>query len=210
MRAGWALLLLGCIGCASSPRRANSSNASDNGLLAGDREVPVKVARSLIGKKKIEWGGKRFPYDCTGVVLAAYAPLGISLKGEAQEGDNGVTAVYRFAQRYGRTYEGGRPVPGDLVFFKNTYDLNRDGMTNDGLTHIALVEEVQSDGTIVLIHRVSRGITRYRMNLFHPDKHKNPQTGETWNDYLRGSGFMRKARLTSELFASYATLLPNP
>jgi hypothetical protein len=119
-----------------------------------------------------------------------------------------VAAIYRFAGRHGRVYEGGRPLPGDLVFFKETYDRNRDGRRNDGLTHVGLVDDVEADGTVVIIHRVARGVVRYRMNLGHPDQAASPQ-GRRWNDWLRTEQPGAPAQLTGQLFAGYATLLPT-
>ncbi|HVE82502.1 MAG TPA: CHAP domain-containing protein, partial [Myxococcales bacterium] len=141
--------------------------------------------------------------------LAAYEAAGANLFSAAERGDNGVTAIYRYAQREGRIYRGGWPVPGDLVFFRDTYDLNRDGQVNDGLTHVGLVDSVSSDATVTIIHRVRRGVVRYRMNLNHPDWRTDPETGEPINDYLRGGAGATppRALLTGQLFAAYATVL---
>jgi hypothetical protein len=115
--------------------------------------------------------------------------------------------MWRFAAKHGRIYENGRPLPGDLVFFKETYDLNRDGQSNDGLTHIGVVEDVEADGTVLVIHRVARGVVRYRMNLGSPTQ-LTTSDGRRVNDWLRTEAPGSKPRLTAELFAGYATLLP--
>ena len=124
--------------------------------------------------------------------------------------DNGVTAIFRYAERSGRVYRGGWPVPGDLVFFRETYDLNRDGHLNDGLTHVGIVDTVSDDATVTIIHRVRRGVVRYRMNLNHPDRRTDPDSGRPINDYLRASSPQTKAQLTGQLFAAYATVLDGP
>jgi hypothetical protein len=173
----------------------------------GAREAAVQAARALVGKQRIALGGRRFGDDCTGLVRAVYSQVGLELMGEGEAGDNGVTAIWRYAQRHGRTYSGGRPVPGDLVFFRETYDLNRDGHDNDGLTHIGVVDTVGDDETVVVIHRVARGVVRYRMNLKHPDVAVDAQ-GHALNDWLRAPVGAAPPRLTAQLFAGYATLLP--
>ena len=61
---------------------------------------------------------------------------------------------------------------GDLVFFDNTWDYNGDGRINDPLTHVGIVEAVETDGTIVFISRVAGAIERYRMNVTHPHVHR--------------------------------------
>jgi hypothetical protein len=175
-------------------------------IAPGARDTAVGTAQALLGKNKIIVGGKRYGDDCTSFVRALYEPLGVDLLTEAQPGDNGVTAMWRFASRHGRIFEGGRPLAGDLVFFKETYDQNRDGQNNDGLTHIGLVEDVEADGTVLVIHRVARGVVRYRMNLSVPQV--RTQNGKRLNDWLRTEAPGSKPRLTSELFAGFATVLP--
>jgi hypothetical protein len=96
------------------------------------------------------------------------------------------------------------------VFFRETYDQNRDGRRNDGLTHVGLVDEVEADGTVVVIHRVKRGVVRYRMNLARPNLRRDPRTGEVINDMLRAPGAGRVPVLTGQLFASYGSVLPEP
>lgn len=175
-------------------------------LAPGARDSALEAARRLVGHRRIVVDGKRFGDDCTGLVRAAYATAGVDLMTAAEAGDNGVTAIWRYAGRHGRIYQGGLPVAGDLVFFKETYDLNRDGRTNDGLTHVGIVEGVAADGTVSVIHRVARGVVRYRMNLAHPTS--ATASGRKVNDWLRAAGPGQKPRLTAELFAGYATLLP--
>ncbi len=176
-------------------------------VAAGARDTAVGTAQALVGKNQVVVRGKRYGDDCTSFVQAIYEPLGLKLLTEAEPGDNGVTAMWRFAAHHGRIFEGGRPLPGDLVFFKETYDLNRDGQTNDGLTHIGLVEDVEADGTVLVIHRVARGVVRYRMNLSSPSQVRTA-TGKRLNDWLRTEAPGSKPRLTAELFAGFATLLP--
>ncbi len=172
------------------------------------RSQAVTLAQHLVGKKRIVVDGKRYPEDCTGLIRGVFGGLGVDVMSRAKNGDNGVTAIYRYAQAHGRIYEGGWPVAGDIVFFRETYDLNRDGRINDGLTHIGLVESVLPDGTVTVIHRVARGVVRYHMNLEKKNQRIDPATGQVLNDYIRPSRGNRKPRLTSQLFAGYATLLP--
>lgn len=172
------------------------------------RALTVTAAEQLVGQRRVVLGGRRYGDDCTGLVRGVYAQLGIDLMSAGLSGDNGVTAIYRFANQHGRIYEGGRPVPGDLVFFRDTYDVNRDGRVNDGLTHIGLVNRVEEDGTVLVIHRVARGVVRYRMNLAFPNQATSPD-GRPVNDWLRAPMAGATPQLTAQLFAGYATLLPN-
>jgi hypothetical protein len=173
-----------------------------------DRTRVVEAARGLLGRQRIEIAGRKYPNDCTGLVRAAYESVGINLLLDARPGDNGVTAIYRFATARGRIYTGGWPVAGDLVFFRDTYDKNHDGRHNDGLTHVAVVEKVDEDRTVWILHRVRRGVVRYRMNLVQPNQRTDPNTNRLINDYLRHSGPGHRQVLTGQLFAAYATVLP--
>jgi hypothetical protein len=95
-----------------------------------------------------------------------------------------------------------------LVFFRETYDLNRDGRMNDGLTHVGIVESVDRGSTVSIIHRVNRGVVRYRMNLDRPGVHRDSSTGDVLNDYLRPPGQNQALTLTGQLFAGYGALFP--
>jgi hypothetical protein len=99
--------------------------------------------------------------------------------------------------------------PGDLVFFHNTWDFNRDDRFNDPLTHVGVVEGVERDGTVVFVSRVSGGIERYRMNLRMPDTHRTSD-GRVLNDYMRRKEFRDPEAtqyLTGQLFAAFGTLI---
>lgn len=175
----------------------------------GERERVLAVARGLVGQSQVRLGGRTWPNDCTGFVEAVLAQVGVSLRSHGRQGDNGVTAFYRHAQARGRVYAQGAPQPGDLVFFRETYDRNRDGRRNDGLTHVGLVESVEADGTVTVIHRVQRGVVRYRMNLKRRDEHRDQRSGAVLNDMLRVRGRDPGPVLTGQLFASYASVLPE-
>jgi cell wall-associated NlpC family hydrolase len=171
------------------------------------RERTVEIARSLVGKEQIVIGGRQFPSDCSGLVRGLFERLGVDVLSDARSNDNAVTAIFRYAERHGRVYTGGRPVAGDLVFFRDTYDVNRDGRENDGLTHVGIVSEIEEDGTVSVIHHVRDGVRKYRMNLAHPGISR-ASDGHTINDWLRPAGVRGPAQLTGQLFAAYATLLP--
>jgi len=166
----------------------------------------VETAQAFLGKKQIVIQGKQYPSDCSGFVKALYAQVGIPLMQAAQPQDNAVTAMFRYAKAYGKIFSGGWPVPGDLVFFRDTYRLGP-RYSPSALTHIGIVESMDKDGTVYVIHRVPRGVVRYAMNLNHKTQTRNP-SGKRINDYIRARKGNRPAMLTSELFAGYASLLP--
>lgn len=199
-------------GCATAPVReppTPSPIASSERAIAPDaRQQAVALGRRLLGRRTVNWPGQSFPDDCSGLVEGIYASVGVSLQSAAQRGDNGVTGLYRYAQLRGRIFASGLPAPGDLAFFRDTYDQNRDGVLDDGLTHVALVESVSEDGTVTIIHRVRRGVMRYHMNLGRPELHTDPHTGQVLNDYLRGSTGTSRPVLTAQLFFAFGSVLP--
>ncbi|WP_037584413.1 CHAP domain-containing protein, partial [Stigmatella aurantiaca] len=194
---------------ARAPAKKPAAPARSEGTLSA-RDTVLATARSLVGQSKVTVKGRPYSADCTGLVEAAYASAGISLRGTSKPGDNGVTAIYRHAQAHGRVYTRGQPAPGDIVFFRETYDQNRDGRRNDGLTHVGLVDKVAADGTVTVIHRVKRGVVRYRMNLAQPRVAKDARSGQVINDTLRAPSSGHSFALTGQLFAAYATVLPAP
>jgi surface antigen len=96
-----------------------------------------------------------------------------------------------------------RPSPGDVAFFDNTYDRNNNGRRDDSLSHVAVVESVDEDGTIQMIHKSNRGVLPLIMNLHHPGEHKDT-TGKVLNDFLRSNSDNGPV-LSGELWRAFAS-----
>ena len=175
--------------------------------LPPQRQQVIALARGLLGVRYVALNGKRYSNDCSGFVRAIFDQAGVDLMSDARPGESGTQAIFRYAQRHGHVYRHRLPQPGDLVFFRETYDKKRDGRRNDGLTHVGVVDSTDPDGTVSVIHRVRRGVVRYRMNLSRPHLHTDPANGQTLNDYLRIAGQSIKPVLTGELFAAYGAVL---
>jgi len=174
--------------------------------------TPMQLARlivtrsmQLVGERNLAKVSRGMPNDCSGFVRLAYLSAGIDLVAHGfQAGENAVSAIFRRATE-GKRLHHRAPRPGDLVFFRETYDRNRDGRRNDGMTHIGVVEDVGDDGTVTFIHRGSKGVARSRMNLSHPEKHQLAQGGPVVNDFLRPATKGGRAYLTGELFVAFAS-----
>ena len=152
-------------------------------------------ADALVGLHSLK-AVTHLPDDCTGLVRYAYAREGVELMPpQGSPGTNGVTAIWR-AARAKNALHARAPLPGDLVFFRETYDRDRDGRRDDGLTHIGVVESVEEDGTVYFVHRSGRGVTRERLN---PHRPRDRQV----NDWLRARSRAAPAALTGELFVAY-------
>lgn len=143
--------------------------------------------------------------DCSGYVCAVFTRAGLPLRGNSQ-------SLWEDARAAGLTHKRKRPRVGDLAFFDNTYDRNRNGRWDDELTHVAIVLAVEDDGTILLAHGgTSKGRTTMVMNLQERDTHRR-EDGKELNSYLRArkKGDPRSWKyLSGQLWRGFATLSPD-
>jgi hypothetical protein len=177
------------------------------------REAVVRRAGTRVGRRTL--GVPGFMDDCAGLVRDAYHAAGADPMPRASlAGENAVTGMWREAEARGalRADPLALPAPGDLAFFRETYDRNRDGKRNDGLTHVGVVESVDPDGTVVFIHRGVRGIARSRFNAAKPTVHA--EEGRILNAWLRARSRTLRAYMAGELYVGYASaaqlLTPAP
>ena len=164
-------------------------------------DAVAESARDYLGATTLSDGGETWRMDCSGLVEAAYAGAGITLSGTSP-------SLYEKARQTGVYHRSPHPHAGDVAFFEDTYDRDRDGRIDDGITHVAIVESVSEDGAITLVHfGTSAGISRIRMQLTHPDVFLNEE-GLVANSHLRrprdrdpkGTHY-----LTGELWAGFAS-----
>ncbi|ADN03109.1 CHAP domain-containing protein [Spirochaeta thermophila] len=162
------------------PRSLSSSYPDGRGpSLSELQRRLVEEARGLVGRERLVVKGRGFTMDCTGVVLAVYYAAGIDLSAEFSRYEgNGVRRLYLTMKSHGLLYFTRTPQPGDLIFWDDTYDANGDGRMNDPLTHVGMVVESHSDGTVVYIHHnYRRGIVLEYMNLYDPDTYTTEKGG---------------------------------
>ncbi len=135
--------------------------------------------------------------DCSGLVEAIHSLAGHPI-------DGSVHMMWAEAEAEGRVHDDARV--GDVVFFDDTFDSDRDGRANDDLTHVAVVMRVEPDGTIVMVHRAkTAGIEEIHMDLSAPDHYKDGE--HVRNDYLAVRGWSNETggRLTGQLFHGFAS-----
>ncbi len=179
-------------------------------LKDGCRLAFAETTRNLMVHPRYHFGKTSFRKDCSGFVFSALRSAGVKVSSylpKRNPGEGGVSLLYRLAKERGLLHKHKVPDIGDLVFFDNTHDRNGNGKMDDPLTHVGIVEKVDPDGTVTFIHKVRRGILRYKLNLFHPHLRRDPKTGKVFNHYIRrGTG---DTGLTGELFAAFASVLPK-
>jgi hypothetical protein len=212
---GFIVAVVTLVGCATSTndraqRLPAIGQACCRSVEGSSRRVAiVRTASKLVGARTIQANGKRIAYDCAGVTRAIYLEHGIDLYDSDSPAPkaNGVRLIHHHINRYGRLHKGPVVRPGDLVFFDNTWDYNGDGIINDPLTHVGIVERQDPDGTVIFISRVAGSIERYRMNTALPHVHKTTE-GRVLNDYIRRRDLddpFNTAYLSGELFAGFGT-----
>ncbi|WP_319559454.1 CHAP domain-containing protein [Marispirochaeta sp.] len=173
MRVMPVLMLIVLSGCVSllPGDEVLPASAVTGGDLTETQIRLVEGAGKVLGARRLKIRGRQYPLDCTGTIMAIYAYAGIDLQTPiTQFSGNGVTRLYRYIESRDLLYSSDLPLPGDLIFWDNTYDRNNDGAWNDTLTHVGMVVAVDSDGTIHYIHHNYRkGIVIAHMNLLNPD-----------------------------------------
>ncbi|MDY0059426.1 MAG: CHAP domain-containing protein [Myxococcota bacterium] len=100
------------------------------------------------------------------------------------------------------------PLPGDIAFFDQTHDANDNGELDDPLTHVALVERVEEDGTVHLIQAQQGRVGRLRLSLSQP--HLRRAGDKELNSYLRTpkrADPERTPYLAGEMLAGFGTFL---
>lgn len=209
---GFIVALATLVGCATSTedrrhRAASDSSCCKSVQASSRRAAIVRTASKLVGATTIQANGKRIAYDCAGVTRAVFLAHGIDLyaSGSPDPNANGVRLIHHHIRMHGKFHQGPLVRPGDLVFFDNTWDYNGDGLINDPLTHVGIVERQEGDGTVVFISRVAGAVERYRMNLALPHVHRTAE-GRVLNDYIRRKDFADPAQtayLTGQLFAAF-------
>jgi hypothetical protein len=157
----------------------------------------VKDAQDLLESPSV--APREVTRRCTSFVQWVYAREGLELV----EGGGNVNILYGKARSL-RAVRRRAAEPGDLVFFRDTYDRDRNGLLDDGLTHVGIVETVELDGAISFIHTTHHGLIRSRMDPRHPRTHR-ARGGEVRNDYVRSASERWPAALAGQLLAGFAS-----
>jgi hypothetical protein len=160
------------------------------------RGPPIGTAVASAADHYLSHRPRGFRDDCSGFVCAAVDRAGLPIEGNTR-------SLWEWASEQGITHRKKVAKIGDLVFFDNTYDRNKNGRWDDALSHIAIVIRIGPDGTMTLAHSgTSKGRTTMTMNLHRADD-------ATVNSYLRAKKSHDKKSvryLSGQLWRGFATL----
>ncbi|HBE02216.1 MAG: hypothetical protein A2096_03385 [Spirochaetes bacterium GWF1_41_5] len=193
---------------------AATLSAREPAVFTQIKNSAVKKAISLIPYKNsfIPALDKKFNYDCSGLVLAAYYSAGydlLAISGKKKLSPDMAKNIYMLFPEAKNTNRTLKPSAGDLIFFNNTYDKNRNGKWDDFLTHVAIIVKTDPDGTISFIHVTGKGIVKEYINLSFPQQ--MTRQGKIINSYLRvrpTSDPVRIKYLAANFFYCFLVLSP--
>jgi hypothetical protein len=164
------------------------------------------AAAASVGDRPLIVGGVRYRFDCSGVAAGIYAKAGFRV--DDGTGSPSTRALYDVVRLHG-SLRRDHPLPGDLVFFDDTWDSNGNGLRDDPLSHVGVVEKIFGDGTVLFVHRIGGKIVRWRLNPKRP-RDRTDDSGRPLNQYLRDAEGAFPAQTTGELFVAFGSLPARP
>ncbi len=120
-------------------------------------------ASQMEGRKHIPRTQNRHRNDCSGTIHAFFEQLGYRIP--LSMNVNRVSGTHHLAKS-GPPIKSIRNIHvGDLVYFHQTYDRNKNRRADDPYTHIALIIKISQNGNVSLLHHRSGKIYIDIMNL---------------------------------------------
>jgi len=186
----------------------NSKKILSDKLNYNDTKKLVSYAKKFNKRRGIA-NSNKFRNDCSGFVRKVFYKFNIELfrlpKNELRRINgswvNGSELIWKYCKKYGSVFIRKTPKIGDIVFFDNTHDRNKNKKYDDYFTHVGIVIKVDKDKTVHYIHKANSGIKISRLNTSNENTHKKNK--KTINDYLRKRG---SKRLSAQLLRGYGSL----
>lgn len=152
----------------------SSSKPGDVSGSAQGAEVAraISAASSLVGRRAIVVDGVDYGSGCAALVRAAFERAGRPLPLTVRD----AAGLHAYADRHGALLDARHAAPGDILFLAD-----RPGGPPE---HVGLVVRKDPDGTVLVLHRLSRGVMRLHVNIAWPERPLDPGTGRLINDTL--------------------------
>jgi cell wall-associated NlpC family hydrolase len=129
----------GCWPCGRTdgyPQDVLSFAASLTAPVASVGQALIDQARTWLGTPYVFGGSSTAGIDCSALVYQVFRSIGVTLLPPA-------------SAQYAATTPTSSPVPGDLVFFANTYE--------PGISHVGIVSRIDPNGTVWMIDAPTTG-----------------------------------------------------
>lgn len=124
---------------------------------------PLQRRIAQAARRALATGTPGFRDDCSGFVSAVLTAAGVPADGDTSR-------FFDLALEHGTLHHDPIPQVGDLVFFDDTHDRNRDGLWNDPLSHIGVVVDVSPEGVATFAHAgLGSGRALGVLDTRHPD-----------------------------------------
>ena len=145
----------------------------------------IEHAGTLVGAREMVVDGERFAATPTGLIAAAYAAGGLRFQPGVIGGTPDPEEIWTLMASAKRGVDLADVAAGDVIFFDNTFDANGNGVRDDLLTHVGLVESVSIDGTISFFHYTRAGVGQGVVTPDEPGRRTDPVVGTALNTVLR-------------------------
>jgi hypothetical protein len=132
----------------------------------------ISAASSLVGHRTVVIDGVDYGSGCAALIRAAFESAGHPLPDTVHD----AAGLHAYADSHGALLDARRASPGDIIFLAD-----RPGGPP---VHVGLVTGKEPDGTVLVLHRLSRGVMRLHVNLAWPERPHDPTTGRLINDTL--------------------------
>ncbi len=194
---------------------SNQTKSNKNGVGKGFRDKIINFASSFEGKdipKSDDWSA-----HATGFVKMVYLKEDIDITNPREKKDSDgkwltiAGLMHQYFKENGKLFKNGNPKKGDIIFFDNTYDRNKNNKADDILTTVGIVIDVDKEETINFYYYTKNSIVINQMNLknqkveFLTEKNvkKSLNTKMFWRNKQQKDSF---PELSGELFNSFGTL----
>ena len=131
----------------------------------------AKFGKDSIGKAEREFQGGFIP------------SLLASIEKEGRLPDDTPSTLYKSLRNQGLSFETETPQLGDLVFFHNTFDANKDGRNNDWYSTCGVVTGVSGDGVVEFVATVNGKVDAFSLNVQRPEVRRDESSRQTLNSF---------------------------
>ena len=174
-----------------APQRHGGAATRSSGSSGQRASQRIEAARAFLGTA----GLKGQPFVAQVLRTAGQA---IDLPGDRPY----ASTLHSYLKQRGNLSARADVKPGDLVFFANTLDLNGNSRPDDGITFVALVEEV-SPGRVIFIGQRAGKVRRMALHLDSPNAVRD-SGGQVINTRLVRWPGDDKALTAARCFATWA------